>query len=206
GPVMRQISEGPVQAFPGPDFVTGWGLVRAAEAVELVARRALADGTISASCDSVPFDFEVAAGSRVLRVTLAWDDVAADAGGNRLGPRLVNDLDLVLVDPSGVPHRPWLLDQVVVDASGVPVPDSAQRCGRRPTVRRSAIPVAADVPQPDPLQGAMLAAVRGRDHLNNVEQVLVDNPTPGRWRMWVVGFDVRWGPQPFAVAGPTIMP
>lgn len=44
------------------------------------------------------------------------------------------------------------------------------------------------------------AAVRNQeDHLNNLEQVLVDNPQSGLWRVEIAGFDVPEGPQPFSV-------
>jgi len=50
-------------------------------------------------------------------------------------------------------------------------------------------------------------AVRtGPDRLNNVEQVVVDDPTPGIWQIQVIGHDVPDGPQTFAVAsGSTIV-
>jgi len=37
------------------------------------------------------------------------------------------------------------------------------------------------------------------DHVNNIEQVVVDNPTPGAWRVEVYGYDVPDGPQPFSL-------
>jgi subtilisin family serine protease len=201
-PVLPQANrDGPVQAFPGPDFVTGWGMVRADEAIALVQRREILERTLGTTCDSIPLDFDVAPGGAV-RITLAWDDVAADPGvESRTAPRLVNDLDLVLVDPDGRRHRPWLLDQVAVDELGEPVPDDLQTCGTRLAVLRSVLPVGVDAPQPDPLKDALRPAGRGRDHLNNVEQVLVDNPAPGRWRAWVIGYSVPEGPQPFSVIG-----
>ena len=45
-------------------------------------------------------------------------------------------------------------------------------------------------------------AVRSQpDHLNNIEQVVVDNPQPGMWRIEVYGFDVPDGPQTFSIGG-----
>jgi len=44
------------------------------------------------------------------------------------------------------------------------------------------------------------AAVRtGHDHLNNIEQVRVDSPEAGGWRIEVRGFDVPNGPQSFSI-------
>ena len=42
------------------------------------------------------------------------------------------------------------------------------------------------------------------DHVNNIEQVLILNPTPGRWTIEVSGFDVPSGPQPFSLAGASL--
>ncbi|MFQ5492084.1 MAG: S8 family serine peptidase, partial [Phycisphaerae bacterium] len=39
------------------------------------------------------------------------------------------------------------------------------------------------------------------DHVNNIEQVLVDNPEPGTWTIEVVGFNVPSGPQVFSLVG-----
>ncbi|MHC4089699.1 MAG: S8 family serine peptidase, partial [Planctomycetota bacterium] len=46
------------------------------------------------------------------------------------------------------------------------------------------------------------AAVRTQeDHLNNIEQVLVDNPEAGTWTIEVFGYDVPDGPQSFSLVG-----
>ncbi|MFQ5500737.1 MAG: S8 family serine peptidase [Phycisphaerae bacterium] len=39
------------------------------------------------------------------------------------------------------------------------------------------------------------------DHINNIEQVLVDNPEAGTWTVEVVGFNVPVGPQVFSLVG-----
>ena len=51
----------------------------------------------------------------------------------------------------------------------------------------------------DPATPAALAVQTQEDHLNNVEQVSVANPTPGVWRVDVVGFNVPSGPQKFSL-------
>jgi hypothetical protein len=44
------------------------------------------------------------------------------------------------------------------------------------------------------------------DHVNNIEQVVIDNPAPGAYRVEVHGFNVPMGPQPFAlVASPYLV-
>jgi len=42
-------------------------------------------------------------------------------------------------------------------------------------------------------------ATRGADHLNNVEQVLINNPTAGTYNINVAGFNVPMGPQKYYV-------
>lgn len=44
-----------------------------------------------------------------------------------------------------------------------------------------------------------LPATRGADHLNNVEQVLINNPTAGTYNINVAGFNVPMGPQKYYV-------
>lgn len=43
------------------------------------------------------------------------------------------------------------------------------------------------------------------DHLNNLEQVRVDSPQPGAWRIEVRGFDVPMGPQPFSIVAEPLL-
>jgi len=50
----------------------------------------------------------------------------------------------------------------------------------------------------DPSADAVTTAV---DRVNNIEQVLVENPEPGSWTVEIVGFNVPEGPQPFALVG-----
>lgn len=91
---------------PGPDFESGFG---AANGPALVA--AIESGTFLESdvADRVARRYEavVAPGDPELRVTLAWSDPAAALDAS---VQLVNDLDLLLVDPSGGLHRPLVLD------------------------------------------------------------------------------------------------
>lgn len=58
----------------------------------------------------------------------------------------------------------------------------------------------------DPLSPTSAAARTGRDHLNNIEQVRVDDPEDGGWRIEVRGFDVPSGPQSFSIcASPELL-
>jgi hypothetical protein len=81
-----------------------------------------------------------------LRVTLVWSDYPASPAA---AVDLVNDLDLVLINPDG------------------------------------------DTLWPNGLAGP--------DRLNNVEQVEVSSPAVGRYAIVVAGYNVPWGPQPYAL-------
>jgi hypothetical protein len=198
GTVWFSNPDGPVKPTPGPDFVTGWGLIDAQAAVKLVASRSLLEGMIAATCVSSTHMFTVPPGmTGPVRVTLAWDDVAGDAASGNTAPKLINDLDLVLIDPNGTTHLPWQLDQKIVDPAGNTITDALQQCGTQIAVQRRFVP-AAGINDPIP-SGGVPAAVRGRDHLNNVE--VVDAPSvAGTWQAKVVGFKLD-GAQKFSLIG-----
>ncbi len=143
---------------PGPDYMFGYGAVRARETIDFMRSGAFLEDSIDQGQERRYF-VSVAPGLAVLKATLAWDD---PPGAVNTVPELVNDLDLELVAPSGgIVSYPWTLD-----------PASPADPARR------------DQP----------------DRLNNVEQVLVEAPEPGRWTIIVRGYGVADGPQLFSLA------
>jgi hypothetical protein len=92
----------------GPDYQFGWGKVNALDAVEKIM-----DGDSSWIEDSIAtgevhlYDLTLLAGDKI-QATIVWDDPGATAIS---GPVLVNDLDLVLIDPSSNIEYPWVLDK-----------------------------------------------------------------------------------------------
>jgi len=152
----------------GPDWATGWGLVDAVRALEYVAPRHFLEGAI-AQDSTLRYRFDVPAEMDSLRVTLAWDDPAP------LGPftentvylrKIVNDLDLYLVDPLGAIHRPWVLDHSWMHDGTFPQDD-----GLDPLITPEGI--------------LEHSAAPGIDTVNNVEVVDVKAPMAGQWRIVV---------------------
>jgi hypothetical protein len=194
--------DGPVKAYAGPDFATGWGLVSATGAVDVVAKRLYRESTIDATCSVRTYEFDVvetvAGELPSVRVTLAWDDPAADPWTPSASPRLVNDLDLVLIDPAGGLHYPWQRNQVIKNTGGTVLAPDEQTCGRTDLV------VERRLVSPGPVAIADLDAAStgvGPDHLNNIEQVFVSAGAPGKWKAVVTGMNVPAGPQRFSIVG-----
>ncbi len=113
---------GALHSDTGPDFATGWGTVDALAAMDLL-RRAGGPGVIEDSLsegDVKDYAFHVPAGETELKVTLAWTDPAGDSSLASDVAQLVNDLDLVLIEPDGVTeHQPWILDPANPEVAAV---------------------------------------------------------------------------------------
>ncbi|RMA65941.1 S8 family serine peptidase [Ulvibacter antarcticus] len=143
----------------GPDFKFGWGIVNGLRAGMLIEDgRFLSDDISQGGTNN--HSINVPAGTTQVRFMLYWSDPEAAPNAN---PALVNDLDLVVTDPSSGAHLPWILNST---------PD----------------PVLLDTP-----------ATTGADHLNNVEQVLINNPAAGNYDLEISGFNVPTGPQEYFV-------
>jgi len=143
----------------GPDFRFGWGIVNAKRAAELILDdRYLSDAVSNGNTNT--HTINVPAGTVQVRFMVYWEDPAATPGAS---PALVNDLDLIVVDPSNNDIQPWVLDAT---------------------------------PNPTTLN---LPAAPGIDRLNNVEQVLINNPAAGNYDIEITGFNVPQGPQNYHV-------
>lgn len=141
---------------PGPDFQTGYGSVRIQRTIDFLRSGQFFEDQVGQG-GVVRLTVAVPPGEPELKVTLAWDD--APAAPNVVGT-IVNDLDIVALDPSGTRHYPWTLDGLGNPAA--------------PAVRTQA------------------------DHVNNLEQVYVQNPAAGVWTIEIRGFNVPQGPQVFS--------
>jgi subtilisin family serine protease len=206
-------------ATAGPDFATGWGRVDAQAADNL-----LSDWRVNVTGNRIPkrviqgavnqggiveYDFVVDQVGQQLRVTLVWDDVEAALQNPATNPTLVNDLDLELVDPNGTIHYPWQLGQEIQDLNGNVLADNAQPAGTDIQVVIPIQPAANPandeyIPENAFNANGVWVARRGKDHLNNVEQVFVQNVAAnqvGHWTLRVIGFDIDAGSQDYSVVG-----
>ncbi|MBR6125290.1 S8 family serine peptidase, partial [Candidatus Saccharibacteria bacterium] len=113
----------------GPDFITGWGRVNAKGALDIIEGY---DATTQKFERFREFEiyngmvkkwtFNIPTGANVTkaRVTLVWDDavpsIEAVSVDKFTKSKLVNDLDMYLVSPSGKRFYPWKLDPLPTEA------------------------------------------------------------------------------------------
>lgn len=143
----------------GPDYKFGWGIVNALRAAILIEDGRYLSSSISQGATN-NHSINVPAGTQQVRFMVYWSDPEASVGAN---PALVNDLDLVVTDPSSGTHLPYVLDE-------------------------SPNATTLDLP-----------ATNGVDHLNNMEQVLLNSPAAGSYDIDISGFNVPMGPQEYFV-------
>jgi len=97
----------------GPDYSCGFGLMDINSAAQLVADSTqsgiiIRDAVRKAKTHrSKSYSFEIAKGTKHLKVALAWIDPPAQPNAKKA---LVNDLNLRLRRDSGVEELPWILD------------------------------------------------------------------------------------------------
>lgn len=92
----------------GPDYIYGFGLAKADDALDFLRLNPpqyLADAVGTGEDNVLPIDVPV--GLTEIKLTLLWMDPPGTAGSD---PAIVNDLDLELIDPSNVTHRPFSLN------------------------------------------------------------------------------------------------
>lgn len=143
----------------GPDFKFGWGIVNGLRAAKLIEENRFLSSSMTQG-GSNDHSINVPSGTKQVRFMVYWSDSPASPGAS---PALVNDLDLVVTDPSSTAYLPYILDST-----------------------------------PDPVK-LNLPATNGPDHLNNVEQVLINNPVAGDYNINIKGFNVPVGPQEYYV-------
>lgn len=90
----------------GPDYASGYGRMQIKEAVDQLRSGGILVGQVGAGATNA-YKLTVPEGTGSLKVTLAWDD---RPGVENAAVALVNDLDLVVIDPTGSRHFPWTLN------------------------------------------------------------------------------------------------
>ncbi len=111
----EDLGEATPDCHAGPDFASGYGRVQVQSAVDQLRGRGFLVGAVGHGVTN-SYVCSVPSGATMVRLTLAWDDPAA---AENAAATLVNDLDLVVIDPLGVRHYPWTLDPANPSAPAV---------------------------------------------------------------------------------------
>lgn len=96
----------------GPDFISGWGLLNAERAAEVISNRGIStriDELTLANNSNFTTTIETD-GTSPLTVAIAWTDFrgSQNLGTDNLSPRLVNDLDLRVFNEEEM-FEPWTM-------------------------------------------------------------------------------------------------
>jgi len=185
---------------PGPDWATGFGIVDAEAAIDLIKADGFVEDSVTTANHTDTFPVSVVAGQGEVKVSMAWSDIAGTPGTDDAAAKLVNDLDLTLVDPNGVVHRPLVLPVLTPRdcdgnaGNGTQVGTCAGDLDSTANTGNNYAAVAAE----------------GTDRRNVVEQVVVPNPVAGNWtaRVSVLNPDTSvrlpmGGTQTYSLAGVT---
>lgn len=149
---------------PGPDYTYGFGMLNTRRAVEAIDSNRYFINTI-ANAGGAIHNITIPANTRRLKILLYWTDAPAASNASNA---LVNDLDMVVIEPSFVLHRPLILN---------PSPANVNN-----------------------------NAAEGPDHLNNIEQVIIENPAAGIYSANINGFNIPSGTQEYVVTYEIINP
>jgi hypothetical protein len=95
----------------GPDFKFGYGNINITRAINLIDsnlyNKTIHESYLTEINNSVYYNLSVPLNQSEIKITLVWDDYAADIGSSKT---LVNDLDLIVKSPNGTIFYPWTLD------------------------------------------------------------------------------------------------
>jgi hypothetical protein len=175
-----------VNALPGPDYATGYGMVNAQKAIAFVDTNNFKQDSVD-NAQEIVYSFNLPSSVKSLRVSLAWDDLPGNPNAPIESPKLVNDLDLEVIDPLGNLYRPWVLN---------PLPQSLPF---NPIQGRTVTPDDGF----DPIDSASIRpAGKGVNSLDNLEVVDVkssNNLPTNKWKIRVKGTRVTLGAQHFSL-------
>lgn len=177
----------------GPDFATGWGKINAKSALNIIEHGTFEDIEILHNMEK-QWLIHVPKGKKNLRTTLAWDDYPSISQSVKkehyLEKKLVNDLDMYLISPSGKYHYPWRLNPLPtesIDEKGYLNYDVDRHSGLEKIDSADIKSAIRGCDKPNKLDTECF------DHLNNVEVVDVDNPEDGLWKIIIRGTHIAYG-------------
>jgi hypothetical protein len=201
--------------FEGPDFATGYGLVDAHALSRLIDAGAESprwyEGEVAPE-ETLTFKLNVATAGP-LKVTLSWDDPPGTVVTPPWSPKLIHDLDLAVISPSGAAYGPWVLTPPPLklgnysnglDELSLFDITPARRCVTDTIEELWVTPRAAPIETPTPERVEELdVALHGNTHclddLNPLEQVYLDAPEAGEYLVKVRGAHLGGGVQRFAL-------
>ena len=191
----------------GPDYATGWGRVNAEAALKMMDGYNAKDRIFKKFREIEVFpryqsrwNIDVTEKSP-LRVTLVWDDAPGNTDkGHYAESKLMNDLDLYLISPSGEIYYPWRLDPLpnkIVDEKGEEMLDydmtdislTYEEISDKDVDKHPAYNDCSPMHPKKLYDGCF-------DRRNNVEVVDVENPELGTWQVVVKGYRVSTGNGP----------
>ena len=112
----RDLSDSTSWYNPGPDYASGYGVLNLQAAVDQLRSGGFTHDCVDTG-QSKTITLAVPAGMASVKITLVWDDVPGTPATT--APALVNDLDLVVTDASGVRRYPWTLNPASPSADAV---------------------------------------------------------------------------------------
>lgn len=145
-----------------PSYIQGWGRINVTRAIYGPTDGSILfyeEGNALSTNDAWEDYFAVSSSDTPLKITLVWTDEEGSIISSDYAPKLVNDLDLIIIAPDGKEYH-----------------------GNRFSNSWST-PFASDF-----------------DRLNNVENVFIERPVIGLYKVRVVGYNVPSGMQNFALA------
>lgn len=107
----------------GPDYKHGYGLIQADRALRIAEEWSQwgREGTLDDNTTQIVYPFDIDSEMAFYKATLVWDD---EEGEHTSTMALKNDLDLILVSPSGIVYRPYDLPLPV----GATTDDGSEPC------------------------------------------------------------------------------
>ncbi|WP_242131616.1 S8 family serine peptidase [Aestuariivivens marinum] len=110
---------------PGPDPWLGWGVLNVEAAANIITNNSNGLAAINElslnNGGTYTYNFSVSSPGSI-KATICWTDPpgsVSSSPGNSMTPRLVNDLDLRITDPSTTVYTPWKLDKTDVTANAI---------------------------------------------------------------------------------------